>query len=86
MHEDFKTAPKTKIHHSIVLSWKPRISWKNRHFLAFKYEGVSIPVKQPCYYLHCILICNIYKPCHIKKYIVQNHIKIEVKGFKVRIC
>ena len=44
MHEDLKTASEIKIHHSIVMSWKPRISWKNRHFSAFKYTGVSIPV------------------------------------------
>ena len=44
MHEDLKTASEIKIHQSIVVSWKPRISWKNRHFSAFKYMGVSIPV------------------------------------------
>ena len=44
MHEDLKTAPEIKIHHDIVVSWKPRISWKNRHFSAFKNTGVKIPV------------------------------------------
>ena len=43
MHEALKTASEIKIHHSIVVSWKPRISWKNRHFSAFKYTGESIP-------------------------------------------
>ena len=44
MHEDLKTASEIKIHLSILVSWKPRISWENRHFSAFKYTGVSIPV------------------------------------------
>ena len=44
MHEDLKTASEIKIHHSLVVSWKPRISWNNRHFSALKYTEVSIPV------------------------------------------
>ena len=43
MHEELKTASEIKIHHSVAVSWKPRISWKNRHFSVFKYTGVSIP-------------------------------------------
>ena len=51
MHEDLKTASEIKIHHSIVVSWKPRISLKKRHFSAFKYTGVSIPDSHPIIYI-----------------------------------
>ena len=85
MHLDFKTASEIKIHNSIVLPWKPRISWKSRHFLAFSYMGVSIP-EPSILHLHCISIGGIYKPWHIKIYIVQKHVKSQVKSFEVRLC
>ena len=54
MHEALKTASKIKINHYIVVSWRPRISWKNRHFSAFKYTGVSLPV------LTAIILFTLY--------------------------